>query len=155
MRDHVNHAIAKLSRPVLVIAFKDLWLLFKPGTELYLCNYRNWLSTGVVWRPFLIVESDNPKKAQRRFWNVRFWFLDIEGIHIQASVHTLDIAEFDGVRQVTSLPCYPCNFHDVQDRGERRRVLEKRGEKRYSLLREEPKQMWYDGSLYSTHEAKV
>ena len=156
MRNHINHAIARLSRPEPVISFKDLWLLFKPGTDLYLCYNRNWLSAGVVYKSFLTLESDyNMKRCERRFWNVEFWFLDTEGIRIQISLDTSKIAEFEGVRQVTSLPCYPCNFHDVQDKGERRQVLEKRGEKRYTLLREEPKQMWYDGSLYSTHEVKV
>lgn len=56
-----------------------------------------------------------------------------------------DITKFSGKRQVTSLSIYPCTYADLLDGGKTRQAVVKRGKRAHQILREMPKQTWYDG----------
>ena len=143
-----------------VITFHNLWLLFKPGDDIYYDNIKKLfgdLVCGGVLMSTKVVELDSTRGAlgKETYLDVRFWALQCGGSYITKCEASLMIRLFEGEREVTSLPVFPCKYQDARDKGEVRRKLETRGEKVYKVLQAEPKQMWYEGQPYGFKKANV
>ncbi|KAL9040175.1 MAG: hypothetical protein Q9214_004591 [Letrouitia sp. 1 TL-2023] len=146
----ISHPLHLLRRPEPVVKFKNLWLLFKPGSELYWHRDTEHLSSIVFSGIVLKTELIRPTKSEREDgkkdrWSVSFWILESDGTFLGRELIVRDILKFSGERQVTSLPVYPCTYFDSLDGGKTRQAVVERGKKAYQILREMPKQMWYDG----------
>ena len=110
----------------------------------------------------VIIETEEvpPSRADRREGkedklSVTFWALESNGIRISRDEGSKSIDQYEGERQVTSLPIFPRRFRDSKDGGETCRYLEERGERMYKLIYAQPRQMWYDGYFYSSKKRKV
>ena len=110
----------------------------------------------------VIIETEvvRATRADRRegkedFLRVTFWALESNGIRISRDEGSKSIDQYEGERQVTSLPIFPRRFRDSKDGGETYRYMEERGERLYKLIHAQPRLMWYDGYFYSSKKRKV
>ena len=150
----------RLSRPVPVVTYDDLWILFKPGTDVY-CYYHT--DRPDIYRVGLVViESEEvaPTRSERRdgqkgSFKVKAWGLESNGVRVSRDEMARSIGWFEGERQVKSLPIYPSWVQDKEDGGKCRQTMEERGERLYQLIRSQPKQMWYDGYYLTKRTQKV
>lgn len=147
---------AKLDKPTPVITWNNLWLLYKPGQEVYI-DYRGKWRSGIVMdakrlrsRP----ENDDPRQpSEPRQFGVRCWNLSSDGDEIGRKQHIIRVEEYEGEREVTLLPVYPCSMWDQKDNNERKSSFEKRGKLYFDILRAGHKEMLYNGSV--TMERRV
>ena len=149
-------------RPVPVVTYDDLWILFKPGQDVYSDlgsigdeRANTSLSAGVI----IETETVQPTRSERRegktdFVRVSMWGLESNGVRISRDEMSRSIEPYEGERQVTSLPVFPSRFRDSEDGGETRRYMEERGERLYKLIHAQPRQMWYDGNFFSLSSSK-
>lgn len=150
MKTSIDHALDLLRSPEPIVEHKNLWLLFKPGSEVYWRPHAEHLSSIVFTGIVLKTEIIRPSKSERvngkkSRWRVFFWTLESDGTFLGRELIERDILKFSGKRQVTSLSIYPCTYVDFVDGGKTRHAIVERGKKAYQILREMPKQMWYDG----------
>ena len=149
----------RLSRPVPVVTFDDLWYLFKPGSDAYAMLFSTFMDNVSFGAVVMKTQVAIPTKAERRegkkqSYKIRMFSLECNGITITRDELTRTIEWFEGERRVTSLPAYPSAYHDDQDGGKRRKALEERGERLYRLLHSQPKQMWHDEFFYTSRKQK-
>ncbi|KAL8743462.1 MAG: hypothetical protein Q9190_004194 [Brigantiaea leucoxantha] len=131
----VSPALEKLRQSTPVVAFDDLWLLFKLGDQVYwkfdLEQFHKIDLAAVVIRTELLMpHTKSDSTTLGREW------------------YATQITRYEGERYVTSFPVYPSKYRDSQDGGKTRHALIERGRKAYQVLRN-PKQTWYDGSTYT------
>ncbi|KAJ2993128.1 hypothetical protein NUW58_g1941 [Xylaria curta] len=112
------------------IYFSDLWHVFKPGEEVIISQkphqaYRVLQATG--GRPYLCPPIDEneendttwntlyriPEKSSR--FVVSCYHVGFDGIRFGPVTQLFDIQEYDGLRDITSLPIYPLRFAKDSD----------------------------------------
>ncbi|KAL8792172.1 MAG: hypothetical protein Q9195_005268 [Heterodermia aff. obscurata] len=151
-------AKARLSRPVPVVSYDDLWILFKPGLDIYTyvgLSHDSILTAGVVIETENIrVDRSDRREGKKDYFRVNYWGLESNGVRISRDEMWKSIDMYDGERQVLSLPIFPSRYRDSKDGGETRRSLEERGERLYKLIYAQPRQMWYDGHFFSAKKRK-
>ncbi|CAG8978561.1 hypothetical protein HYALB_00012435 [Hymenoscyphus albidus] len=123
-----------------VATFEMLWMLFKPGMDVY--------ATIDDQKGGFVVQScaptsDTVKYGQVASLKVTMWYLDFDGRVVGRRRHEVTIAPYDGEREITSLKVFPSIFLDSNPELSPRKKLEERGEKFYELLK--GKQMDYKG----------
>ena len=142
------------------MTFEDLWILFRPGVDVYsFCKseyIENVRTAGVV----LKTEVDEPdrdeiREGKKASLQVTIWGVESDGTKVSRDRMKRTIEWFRGERGVLSLPTYPSIFQDREDGGKLRRSLEERGERQFRLIRAQPKQMWYDGHCFTKKKQKV
>lgn len=112
------------SQSLPMTAFRSLWILLKPGSDVYV-RERGRLNAYVVERVEGIVRTTT---SPPRPYLVKLWNLDFNGKCLSRSVKTVSIPVFDGEREVTSLPVFPTRFHrDKANERPHREVLIERG----------------------------
>ena len=124
-----------LWKPKPTVAFDDLWLLFKPGLDLY-GKFPTERFSGVTTAGVLM-EAEYGNRYDDRF-TVKYWYLQSNGQILGRNVGIIEIDRYEGERQVTSLLAYLCRYLDSEDGGETRKNLVERGRKVYKLLRGTP-----------------
>lgn len=130
----------RYNKPTPVATFEMLWMLFKPGMDVYaqIDDQRG----GFVLQSCQPV-SDNSKVGKPMPLKVLMWYLDYDGRILGRRQHEVTIVPFEGEREITSLKVFPACFLDKDSDLSPRKKLEARGEKFYSMLL--GKQMDYKG----------
>ena len=149
----IGLALEKLRKPIPTVAFDDLWLLFKPGLDVY-WKFDDEDSSDVTTAAVLMATDYGNGhidrwSLERKALTVKYWSLQSDGQTLSRNVEKKDIDQYEGERQVTSLLVYPCRYLDSEDGGKTRKILVERGRKVYKLLRGMPSQMWCDGYHYA------
>ena len=90
--------------------FGSLWLLLKPGTDVYVHEY-GLLNAYVIES----VTGGVAENGDARPYSVLVWNLNYNGEYITRTPKNIDIAVFDGEREIISLPLFPVRFHVDED----------------------------------------
>lgn len=138
--DKILEEDARYKKPTPVATFEMLWMLYKPGKDVY--------AEIDEQRGGFVVQSSEPVTKDREYGRpmplkVKMWYLDYNGIKVGRRQHEVTIAPFEGEREITSLKVIPAEFLDSMPDIAPRKALEARGEKFYSMLL--GKQMDYNG----------
>ncbi|PFH57905.1 hypothetical protein XA68_14426 [Ophiocordyceps unilateralis] len=111
-----------------VITFDLLWALWKPNTLIYGITY------GSVEDPrvFKVDMAYHQSSIMRgNFYVIEGKYLEFDGKKFGYGTSAEDIPEFQGARKITSLPCYPLQYHKDETRV--RQNLIERGKKFVAL----------------------
>ncbi|KAJ6118654.1 hypothetical protein N7471_013274 [Penicillium samsonianum] len=123
--------------------FTSLWLLLKPGTDVFVQEQGKLnayviesFSGGVPW---------GLHNARSRPYLVNVWNLNFDGQVLSRSVKEVSISIFDGQREITSLPLFPIKFYvDEDPQNSLRQQLVDRG-KRFVKMVKAPTFQEYNG----------
>lgn len=111
-----------------LITFDMLWALWKPNTLAYAHTYG---STDVP-RVFRVESADRQTSIVKgNFYYVDGKYFEFDGKRFGYGGMSEEIGEFPGARKITSLPCYPLQYHKEKDQV--RKDLIERGKKFVSL----------------------
>ncbi|KAI8960209.1 hypothetical protein F5Y11DRAFT_358596 [Daldinia sp. FL1419] len=137
---------ARWAKKVPATTFAGLWLLLKPGSDVYVLE-NGQLNAYVVDAVFKGVEHvfSGMWSINVESYSVRLWNLAYDGKVIKRRSKYVDIPVFDNERNITSLPLFPTRFHDNTDGGARRRELIERG-KMFFRCSKGPAFLEYTGS---------
>lgn len=132
--------------------FRMLWLLYKPGSTVYLGSggrLSAFVVQSVTTDPAIMttVAPDLPKPYVISVWNLAY-----DGRYVGRTGKTVAIAPFEGERKIASLRVIPCEFIDNEDGGQTRRGLEENGRRWYGLL--PGGQAYYSGPLLNSTKRK-
>ncbi|GKZ57903.1 hypothetical protein AnigIFM63309_004159 [Aspergillus niger] len=119
-----SSADKRLLKETPTVIFEDIWYLLKPGTLSYFLNDDIWLG-GIIESVQYREKTDDVEEA----WMVSVVFQD-SSFHqhvVGRAPRQISIEAFDGEKVVTTLPVFPCQFHDSQDNGTRRAAFQRRG----------------------------
>jgi hypothetical protein len=115
--------------------FAMLWLLFKPGIDVYRQDHGS-LAAYVVKN----IEVDTSSLADDResdgvqVHKLYIWNLDFDGRFVGRSPDIVQIHYFEGELEITSLNVFPCHYRDIADNGETRERLTSEGKRWFHLL---------------------
>lgn len=125
--DHDYAEVKKSLYPLLengLITFDMIWALWKPGTLVYTATY------GCHDEP-RVFKVDMAEKhysmARGDFYWVEGKYFEYDGKRFGHGSMSIDIPDFQGARKITSLSCYPLNYH--KNETELRKTLVERGKK--------------------------
>ena len=105
---HLKETEERWSRKYPTTTFESAWLLFKPGTDVYVPEAGTW-SAYVVDSIF----CGSAQMFSRRIaipYKVDAWNLAFNGTVITRQLRRIEIPVFDGEREISSLPVFPCRF---------------------------------------------
>ncbi|KAF2109457.1 P-loop containing nucleoside triphosphate hydrolase protein [Lophiotrema nucula] len=126
-------------------AFSSLWLLFKPGTDVYVKEHA-MINAYVVDSVSGIAQpgAKGPSSLLVKIWN-----LDFDGKTLGRVSKAITIPVFDDVREISTLPVYPVQFHKDQEGTEPlRQALIKRGKIFVSVVKKAVLQEYTGPSSY-------
>ncbi|KAI1348458.1 hypothetical protein F5Y01DRAFT_317734 [Xylaria sp. FL0043] len=122
------------AKKIPTTTFAGLWLLMKPGSDVYVqedgqlnAYVVDWVSGGVDYL------SPSQWSASVQGYNIRVWYLRYDGKVIERGSKTIHVSVFYNEREILSLPIFPTRFQDNKDGGARRRQLIERGRKVFRL----------------------
>ncbi|KGO42033.1 ATPase, AAA-type, core [Penicillium expansum] len=131
------------SNDVPKTTFTSLWLLLKPGTDVFV-QEQGKLNAYVIESFSGGVQWGSPN-ARSRPYIVNVWNLNFDGQILSRSVKEVSISIFDGQREITSLPLFPIKFHvDEDPQNPLRQQLVDRG-KRFVKMVKTPTFQEYSG----------
>jgi hypothetical protein len=135
-----------------VATFDMLWLLFKPGEDVY-------TKVGERLQGFVVESAERKDKTYNPYgqplrnrkdrynrYIITVWRLAYTGRTVYREKHKFSILEYQGEREITSLDIYPAHFLDKTDGGVTRSNLEAQGTKYYDLIKKCPIHMTYEGT---------
>ena len=129
---------------VPIVAFKDLWLLFRPGEDMYVKEHGN-LNAYVLDSVTGPLPSESGKDYGVRSYTLQLWNLDFDGKSLGRSFKTVKIGYFQGSREISTLAVYPQLFqNDGSGDSGRRSVLVQRGQ-HFVKLCKQPTLQEYSG----------
>ncbi|GCB17690.1 ATPase family AAA domain-containing protein 3B [Aspergillus awamori] len=138
-----SSADKRLLKETPTVIFEDIWYLLKPGTLSYFLNDDIWLG-GIIESVQYREKTDDVEEA----WMVSVVFQD-SSFHqhvVGRAPRQISIEAFDGEKVVTTLPVFPCQFHDSQDNGTRRAAFQRRGGLVRDIIWSGYKYMKYSGT---------
>lgn len=111
-----------------LITFDLMWALWKPDTLAYATTY----GSDDEPRAFKVETSERQSSLMRGdFYYIDGKYFEFDGKRFGFGGLTEEIAEFQGARRITSLPCYPLKYHKDEE-GVRKKLVD-RGKKFVSL----------------------
>ncbi|CAI7586193.1 unnamed protein product [Penicillium palitans] len=114
--------------------FSSLWLLLKPGTDVFV--QENGKLNAYVIESFSGGVPWGSSNARSRPYIVNVWNLNFDGQILSRSVKEVSISIFDGQREITSLPLFPIKFHvDEDPQNPLRRKLIERGKRFVDMVK--------------------
>ncbi|KAF6819054.1 P-loop containing nucleoside triphosphate hydrolase (ATPase) [Colletotrichum plurivorum] len=126
--------------------FDMLWLLYRPGSEVYLDARANG-----EYEPYVFEESEfSLTDGSMSNYMFSCWNLDASARYIGPSVSYQPVSRFAGEKEIVSLPLYPCEYlkfaEDVteEDVGQIRDYFVERG-KKWLNTRQNPQCYDFDG----------
>ena len=144
-----------------VATFDMLWLLFKPGEDVY-TKVGERLQGFVVESAELKEKTPNPygqplrnRKDRYNRFIITVWRLAYTGRTVYREKHKFSILEYQGERDITSLDIYPAYFLDKKDGGATRSKLEAQGTKYYDLIKKCPRHMTYEGTTLPNRKVQI
>ena len=99
------------SRANPVTTFFWIWLLLKPGANVYVREgqgVNGYVIESVARQPSVPNDSSS---IWTRPYTIKLWNLESDWRALSRSIKIIDIPVFDGEREITSLPVYPVRFH--------------------------------------------
>jgi hypothetical protein len=123
------------------IKYISLWLLYKPGTYVYV-KEKDKLGEPYVC---VVMSASFQEKSKEKGASLeertsravlRLWSLYSDGSAFLRRPSSIIINRFDGSKLVRDLEVVPCSFYDKFDGGQRRAELRSRGQKYLQLIRE-------------------
>ena len=130
--------------------FGRLWLLFKPGSDVYV-RERGQLNGYVVESIKGMQKSVNARAGPL---TIKVWNLDFDGENFIRTSKIITIPAFDSEREITSLPLFPTRFHiDKEGETPLREALVARG-KIFIHVVKKPKYQEYAGNS-SFHQGRT
>ncbi|RFN54455.1 p-loop containing nucleoside triphosphate hydrolase [Fusarium flagelliforme] len=136
-------------RSVPMATFPMLWLLYKPGTDVYI-DADGDIMAGVVKSVTHQIRHVPGSSAVTGYYRIEYWYLDFDGRRLGRAESSRWIVPYEGEQDITTLGIYPCSFIDDQDDGATRERLENRGEQFFKLLG--GAQMEYKGESLGAHK---
>jgi hypothetical protein len=136
-QNFMDNAGDRLFREIPLVQFGELWYLFLPGTDVYFQKRDGKGAAGVVIST----------KEEFQHLEIKVWYLGFDGTVLKRKASTVDIYEYVGEKEITSLDIYPCKYWDIKDGGKRRKAFESRGEAIFRLCQNRHKQVFYRGKL--------
>ncbi|KAH8586747.1 hypothetical protein B0O99DRAFT_700889 [Bisporella sp. PMI_857] len=129
--DKILEEDARYVRLTSVARFEMLWMLYKPGEDVYAQIDEQ--------RGGFVVQLCEPVTESRKWGmpmplKVHIWYLDYDGIKVGRRPDEVIIAPYEGEREITSLKVFPAKYLDCNPDLSPRKRLEDRGEKFYSML---------------------
>jgi hypothetical protein len=126
--------------------FENLWMLFKPGQDVYIKARENKpaipMRIGVFRVTFL-----GPQGLQVE---LQGWGVSCNGIQIIPQSRSCSFNTFDGEKEIFSLEAYPKEFHDKPDYEQE---LQKRGQRYWEFCG--PAYRQYVGTTIADHHPRV
>ncbi|KAL8831484.1 MAG: hypothetical protein Q9170_005268 [Blastenia crenularia] len=135
-----NHRDSKVAE------FKKLWLLFRPGEEVF-TRVNGELSAFIV----LAHRDHSPgdsKATQARINQliIHVWNLQVVAGHLVRHMSQIAIDEYDGSRLIETLPVFPCKYAGSDDEARSlRETLVERGKRYFSIIKQPHAYMDYNG----------
>ncbi|KAJ5711737.1 ATPase AAA-type core [Penicillium malachiteum] len=124
--------------------FSSLWLLFKPGSDVYVREYGTYNTYVIesVTGGFFSRKSGSRSSS----YCVTVWYMNYYGgKYLTRSTRRIYIPAFEYEREITSLPLYPVQYHvDENPENPLRQQLIERG-KRFVEMGKKPTYMEYTG----------
>jgi hypothetical protein len=136
---------AKWASVIPTTTFAGIWLLMKPGTDVYVEDHGElnaYVIDSVNGGPHYSLEEHWSSLAWQ--YTIDVWKLVYDGSVIRRGLRTIHIPVFSGEREITSLPVFPTRFHDSSDNGARQTALINRGKNFFSYCKK-PKFLEYTG----------
>lgn len=117
--------------------FQMLWLLFRPGTTVYV-ESGGKLAAHVVHAMVhdTAILSDNRRDFGPH--QILLWSLRFDGRFVGRSTTSVVVPPFREEREITSLKVFPTELFDKKDGGETKARLEAQGRQWFKLLRSQP-----------------
>ena len=121
-----------------VATFEMLWLLFKPGTDIYWEDKVN-----DHWNACVVSSvSDDRLWGRSQPLKIHAWRLIFDGDKVGRRSFSISQPVYDGEKEISSLEVYPCEFlKEESEKGEEikplRQKLEERGKMYYKLAQKE------------------
>ncbi|KAM0561289.1 hypothetical protein ACHAPJ_003168 [Fusarium lateritium] len=129
--DHDYETIKDSLYPMLesgLITFDLLWALWKPNTLAYTTTYGSTSEP----RAFKVEMAQlHHSIIKGRFYYINGKYFEFDGKRFGRGNLSVEIEEFQGARKITSLACYPLQYHQNEDK--LRSALIERGKKFVSL----------------------
>jgi hypothetical protein len=131
-----------------MIAFDLLWALFKPNTIVYASTYGDDNEP----RAFKLESAAKRSQMMRgTFYNIDGKYLEYDGKSFGLGGLEFEIEQFQGVRKITSLDCYPLKYHKKAE--EVRVQLIERGKQFIQLQGQNYR--YYRGMAYMKNKKQV
>lgn len=116
-----------------VCTFSMLWLLYKPGTTVYVRDDAGKTRAYIV--QYVAVGDGVPATLERSdAYLLDLWSLDFDGTYVRRAKSIRRIGSFDGERLIMDLKVVPASFIDTADGGRTRGDLIQRGRDWYGML---------------------
>ena len=134
-----------------VSSYDMLWLLYKPGCDVY--GKVGGMLTGFVLGS---AKEDstrfrNPANGDDRwehFWTIKAWHLNYTNGRFVRMSRSFKINKYDGEKDITTLPVFPCQYLDAFDGGKTRQNLENRGKIYFGYAQTVPVHLGYKGRAW-------
>jgi hypothetical protein len=148
MGSKVREELERWKRPVPVATFDMLWMLLKPGIDVYVDE--DWLGSREPWvMSYVGFEVKNESWSQ---YNVGYWHLiGVNDLFIKPSETVRVISRFHGEKPIDELEIFPCEY--LKEHATRKAMLIERGQLYFSLQRQQC--MYFDGECRTTPRRKV
>ena len=148
-----------------VTSFEGLWLLFKPGSDVY-AKIDGELSGFVIHSvekrheargapPIPPPSGSSPRIKAHQRWIVTVWNLGYAGQMVTKQIHRFPVVWFPGEREIISLPIFPSKYHDEKFNNVTRLHLEERGAKYWECAVRIPAHMKYNGTTLDRKPKQV
>ena len=134
--------------------FKKLWILFQPGVDVYALLNGQYAAFVVLSCEFLEADKSAKKREdQVRRVAVTVWNLAYAGQRIYRDARRFVIPSFEGTRDIASLEIFPTKY--LKDHTGKWNDLQKRGQKYFDIIRQNPAHRVYDGHTLERGSKRV
>lgn len=113
-----------------IATYSMLWVLFKPGTKIYVRRSGLPVHAGVV----LAIQGGGLSPGKSEPFSIDYWTLDFDGTRLGRYPLDFVIKTFAGERRISDLEVSPCSYYDAGDCGVLRETLISRGQKFWRFL---------------------
>lgn len=129
-RSRMSPVVCKLQSSRPLVAFENLWLLYKPGSIVYKRRNDTLLGLVVVGATKFNREPAAEKAADRvTHYEVEAWYYEYNGNVLTRTSTISRIEQYEGDQSILSLPLIPAKIYDKVDGGIGRSRLRTRGER--------------------------
>ena len=116
--------------------FEMLWMLYKPGTDVYLYHNARGLSAAVV-----MFTHEESRRRDPNVLRTSFWYMQYNGKYLGRERSYRDLARYDGEKEIAKLDVFPCQFLDEDTAQEgfksQRTQIEERGKMFWRLTKKQ------------------
>ncbi|RDW61106.1 hypothetical protein BP6252_12489 [Coleophoma cylindrospora] len=135
-----------------VASYNTLWLLFKPGCDVY--ARVGGMLAGLIFSSMKedsihIEDRVHGTKRWKDFWTVKAWHLNYVNGKLVRVPRSFKINKFDGEKEITTLPIFPADCLNTVDNGKTRDKLVARGQTYFDFLKSVPVHLVYEGPTWS------